>query len=92
MNKKLIYLADAKKALIGWETEPTDEEIKHTLDNLKIVDAKKVTHGKWIEDGYNGNPFVCSYCGREGCYSGDFHNKQYYYTNYCPHCGSRMDK
>jgi transcription elongation factor Elf1 len=49
-----------------------------------------VKHGSWIEDGYYGNPFVCSYCGHEGCYSGGYGSKEYYYTNYCPNCGADM--
>lgn len=61
------------------------------LVNEPTVDAVEVVHANWIEDGYYGNTFVCSHCGSEGCYSGDFKNKQYYYTNYCPNCGAKMD-
>jgi hypothetical protein len=46
--------------------------------------------GEWIEDGYYGNPFVCSYCGHEGCYSGNYGDKDYYPTNFCPNCGADM--
>ena len=65
--------------------------VKRHIDNAPTVDAVEVVHASWIEDGYYGNPFVCSHCGCEGCYSGDYHNKQYYYTNYCPNCGAKMD-
>ena len=41
-EKRLIYLEDAKEALTGWETDPTDEEIEYTLDNLPTVDAVEV--------------------------------------------------
>jgi hypothetical protein len=64
---------------------------RKVVNAAPTVDAVEVVHGSWIEDGYYGNPFVCSHCGSEGCYSGDFKNKQYYYTNYCPHCGAKMD-
>ena len=61
------------------------------VDAMPTVDAVEVVHASWIEDGYYGNPFVCSHCGSEGCYYGDCYNKTYYYTNYCPHCGAKMD-
>lgn len=64
-----------------------------TLAAILIANGVTVKkYGAWIEDGYNVNPFVCSYCGHEGCYSGNFNNKQYYYTNYCPHCGAKMEE
>ena len=41
-EKRLIYLEDAKEALTGWETDPTDEEIEYVLDQLPTVDAVPV--------------------------------------------------
>ena len=41
-EKRLIYLEDAKEALTGWETDPTDEEIEYVLDQLPTVDAVEV--------------------------------------------------
>ena len=41
-EKRLIYLEDAKAALVGWDTDPTDEEIEWTLDQLPEVDAVEV--------------------------------------------------
>ena len=48
--------------------------------------------GEWIEDRYYGNPFVCSCCGHEGCYSDNYDDKDYYPTNFCPNCGADMRK
>ena len=45
-EKRLIYLEDAKEALTGWDTDPTDEEIEYTLDNLLTVDAVEVVRCK----------------------------------------------
>ena len=45
-EKRLIYLEDAKEALTGWETDPTDEEIEYTLENLPTVDAVEVVRCK----------------------------------------------
>lgn len=37
-----INREDAKKALIGWDTDPTDEEIEYALDNIPTADAVEV--------------------------------------------------
>ena len=36
---RLIEADAAKAALTGWETDPTDEEIEYTIDNIPTVDA-----------------------------------------------------
>ena len=41
-EKWLIYLEDAKEALIGWDDNATDEEIEYTLNQLHKVDAVEV--------------------------------------------------
>ena len=55
-EKRLIYLEDAKTELLGWETDPTDDEIEYTLDSLPKVDAVEVVRCKdcqdYLEDGY----------------------------------------
>ena len=85
-EKRLIYLEDAKEALTGWETDPTDEEIEYTLDNLPIVDAVEVVHGRWIgETGVYMWRQNCSIC------NGPVYNKMKPYYNYCPFCGAKMD-
>ena len=45
-EKRLIYMEDAKAALLGWDTDPTDEEIEYTLDKLPEVDAVEVVRCK----------------------------------------------
>lgn len=68
------------------ELSDTGDIAEHLLANGVVVREK----GEWIEDGYYGNPFVCSYCGHEGCYSGNYGDKDYYPTNFCPNCGADM--
>ena len=58
-KKRLIYLEDAKEALTGWETDPTDEEIEYTLDNLPTVDAVEVVR---CMDCKKGRPIDKSKC------------------------------
>ncbi len=76
-EKRLIYLEDAKKALIGWETDATDEEIEWTLDQLPKVDAVEVVRCKdckhYNEDALDCNllPWVDS-SEHENWYADDF--------------------
>lgn len=77
---RLIDADEAKKALTGWETDPTDEEIEYTIDNLPTVDAEPVKHGRWKGSGMGDH--CCSLCSEE--VSG-------YYYAYCPYCGAKME-
>lgn len=88
---RLIDAEEAKKALMGWETDPTDEEIEITIDRIPTVDAKPVRHAHWIWKGDEGDSrFMCSECG----------GKEYVPTcmgipniwEYCPNCGARMEE
>ena len=49
-EKWLIYAEDAKEALLGWETDPTDEEIEYTIDKLPTAKAVEVKCkvGDWV--------------------------------------------
>lgn len=44
---RLIDADAAKKALTGWDTDPTDEEIEYTIDELPTIEATPVVHGRW---------------------------------------------
>ena len=48
------------------------------------ADVKPVVMGKWIEDGYNDEPCVCSNCGHPEPI------KAMFLYSYCPNCGARM--
>lgn len=75
---------EAKKALTGWGTYPTDEEIEHTIDELPTVEAAPVVHGRWIGPfrvDANHNGYKCSVCGYFGVPG----------WVACPNCGARMD-
>lgn len=84
-EKRLIYANDAKEALIGWDTDPTDEEIEYTIDKITTVDAVPVVHGRWekreavvFDDELVG--YRCSECNTTWDAE----------TNYCPNCGADM--
>lgn len=50
--------------------------------SIPAVDAVEVRHGEWIWDGYVYDaPWQCSECQKLNDIA----------SNYCPHCGARMD-
>lgn len=51
--------------------------------NGKLVDVQEVRHGRWIIDEWDTPN--CSVCGCSGI-------DDYYATDYCPHCGAKMDE
>ena len=85
-EKRLIYLEDAKEALTGWETDPTDGEIEYTLDNLPIVDAVEVVHGRW-----ENIRFITTGDGRARIGDCSSCKSIERVRNYCPNCGAKMD-
>ena len=80
-----IEREDAKKSLIGWDTDPTDEEIEYALDTIPAADVVEVVHGEWVEEGCH--ILVCSKCNFEYDHSGMPDEG----LNYCPNCGAKMD-
>lgn len=84
---RLIDANDVKAALLGWDTDPTDEEIEFTIDRIPTVNAVEVVHGRWISylDGDSIMPdryYRCSECCDRG-----WRRK----WPYCPNCGAKMD-
>ncbi len=45
-EKEYIEREAAKEALTGWDTDPTDEEIEYTLDNIPTADVAEVVRCK----------------------------------------------
>lgn len=66
-----------KEALIGWETDPTDEEIEYTIDKIPTADVQEVKHGEWQNN-------TCSNCG--------YGVQPWNNTRFCPNCGATMDR
>lgn len=90
----------ALEALIGWETDPTDEEIENAINSIPTVDAALVVRGQWIKvHGYatpGGDPvWECSRCGKgihtygieHGSYGASIADGQWVA---CPNCGAVM--
>lgn len=96
---RLIDANAAKKALTGWDDNPTDEEIEHTIDELPAINAVPVVHARWVHDDL-GHTY-CSRCRERlpyiHCYSdescSDFDeewDEEIPETRYCPNCGAKM--
>lgn len=49
---RLIEAEKAKAALVGWETDPTDEEIEMAIDSVPTVDAVPVIRCKDCKHAY----------------------------------------
>ena len=59
------------------------------------ADVQEVRHGKWIKDKSKRREdgeiydYCCSLCNREA--EKDYYNNCAVFTNFCPHCGAKMD-
>ena len=60
---------------------------KIILSHIPTADAVEVVHGEWVFNQF-GEPH-CSVCGNYPLQNGD---ESYALSNYCPHCGAKMDK
>lgn len=65
------------------------------INNIKTVDAEPVRHGQWATDAEDiewGNSLkrkYCTNCGKRPHF--DKEEREFVLTNYCPHCGAKMD-
>lgn len=90
-EKRLIDFEKARESvmeiLAGKVTTPIAVKVSIAMQNA-TVDAVEVVHGRWIADGWFTKR--CSVCHstplRE---NGGRHDACY--SNYCPHCGAKMD-
>lgn len=80
-ENKDFDLFDCEELPVGkhWDGH-TEDDVTRLLS--LAVDAVEVVHGEWVWDGYVYDmPWQCSVC--RGFSEND--------SNYCPHCGARMD-
>ena len=89
---KYIVADDLKMELIGWETEPTDEDIERVIDNMPTADVAPVVHGRWLtwEEQFPGE--MPKKKSRLGVFCSACHNHSDNMFDYCPNCGCRMDE
>ena len=58
--------------------------VRRFIKEMPTVDAVEVVHGRWIPADYKSYIYCkCSVCGRRITVDEE--------TDYCPHCGAKMD-
>lgn len=62
--------------------------LKTWLEMQETVDAAEVLHGRWKKIAHY--PYYCSVC--EEIAPLDCEGESHYKSNYCPHCGAKMDE
>ena len=84
-----IKRSDAIEVLTGWDTEPTDMDIKWALNNLPAEDVTPVVHARWksYHDYFTKKHigWICTNCSgvQMNLINGD--------SEFCPRCGAWMD-
>lgn len=90
-RKKYVKLNDIIETL---EHEWGYEGMREDLYNLPTADVVEVKQGYWEEywdDDYMESFHRCSECRNDAPAKRDTYCDQVL-TNYCPHCGAKMDK
>ena len=80
-EKQLIYKDDVIK--MSWLDNECEVVTLSDIENMEPVNAVKVVHGTWENEqiGFMYYDAACSVCKS--------HNNSA--SNYCPHCGAKMD-
>ena len=60
------------------------------LDNAPIIEAKPVVHAHWEE--VREGRHICSNCKVKASLTSDEYDYMEDLSDYCPHCGARMDE
>ena len=71
-----------KEALLGWDYDPSDEDVEYAIDHIPDADVVPVQHGRWVQMKRYKSEFVCSECGNL------WPDEK---STYCPECGAKMD-
>ena len=77
------YLSESSVIHAIGDIHPLDYNGQGIVERIKAIpaaDVRPTNPAEWIEDGYQGLPCVCSYCGEPG--KREWH--------FCPYCGATM--
>lgn len=69
--------------------EDTVNKMIFLLRTFPTADVEEVKHGEWVSDTHNPYRKFCSVCARSRPRRNDHEFASS--TNYCPHCGAKMD-
>lgn len=87
---EILYQHTESGKIIPWSAVRVCE-----INNIKTVEAEPVRHGEWATDKEDiewGNSLKrkhCTNCGKRPHF--DKEEREFILTNYCPHCGAKMD-
>lgn len=82
-------IAKAEHEAKGMSDMPNfDTYVSWLVDKTPAEDVLPVVIGHWEHDDTGAN--YCSECGQYIYDDGEYH--LIYHTNYCPHCGAKMDR
>lgn len=96
-----MRLIDADVMRTDWLENGQNEYVYDTnavlnsIDEQPTIEAEPVRHGKWATDKEDiewGNSLKrkhCTNCGKRPHF--DKEEREFILTNYCPHCGAKMD-
>lgn len=93
-----MRLIDADFTVYAAEGEFSEEDaskVRWLISHIPTVDAEPVRHGHWATDKEDiewGNSLkrkYCTNCGKRPHF--DKEEREFVLTNYCPHCGAKMD-
>ena len=85
----LEQLVEAKKYIKHLEAE---NEKLNSLCNLPTTDVEEVRHGEWKPRTGLYYDYYCSNCDGDAIeYESSYGSIEYHLTDYCYHCGAKMD-
>lgn len=83
----MFSLAEVTHELWKIASAQPDKDLIHLQKEQAYMngyeDGRKSRKGKWIHEGWEASYLRCSSCGWRD-YTED-------YSNYCPHCGAKME-
>lgn len=83
---KYINREAAMRTVLGESTDTHYPEwYSSILMELPTADVAPVVHGRWNADE------TCSVCGEKSTEGLDATKWNYWFPNYCPNCGAKMD-
>ena len=95
-EKRIVYASEVEEIFNFVEHECSDsyKAFQVAIEKATTVDAVEVKHGQWISLTECANAGVyCSVCHKK-VWKEDYawcNRKNKLRSNYCPHCGAKMD-
>lgn len=76
------------EGVLWWENFRLQAKLLALLKGAPAADVQEVKHAIWFRNPAKRNCWCCSHCGKFAM--SDCH--MWILTNYCPHCGAKMEE